>query len=102
MQSAERSAGQQADTGTLGTDRLGDLDGDAGAALVAGAMGVRADVGVRDEELLEQVAVGAVDLDAVGDTRYQPPKSLEGSTISADDIRRRQPFCGADKKSPAG
>jgi hypothetical protein len=56
----------------------------------------------RGQELPEKVAVGAVDLDAVGDTRYQPPKSLEGSTISAVDIRRRQPFCGADKKSPAG
>ena len=68
----------------------------------AAAIGVGADVGARGQELPGQVAVGAVDPDAVGDTRYQPPKSLEGLTISAVGIRRSQPFCGADKKSPAG
>ncbi len=51
--------------GDLGADGGDDLGGEAGAGLEVAAVGVGAAVGGRPEELVDEVAVGAVELDAV-------------------------------------
>jgi hypothetical protein len=68
-QIVERVVGRQTNAGALRTDgsrgRLGGLDDEAIALLVAAAVSVIAPIGVRGQELLEQIAVRAVQLDAV-------------------------------------
>ena len=61
--------GRNADAGALGTDLLDDRSRDlqhqAGAVLDRSAIGVGADIGAVLGELVEQIAVGAVDFDAI-------------------------------------
>ena len=65
----EHAAGREADAHAIGTpdgdDGFGDLDGQAGAGGEGVAVAIGAGVGATAEELVEQVAVGVMDLDAV-------------------------------------
>src|SRR3546814_6665559 len=66
---AGRGHRRQADAGAAGTDLLyhggGDLQHQAGAVFDAAAIGVGTLVDAAAQELVEQVAVGTMDLDAV-------------------------------------
>ena len=65
----EHAAGREADAYAVrtpdGDDRGGDFDRQAGAAGDRAAVAVFADIGAAAEELVEEVAVGIMDLDAV-------------------------------------
>jgi hypothetical protein len=83
---AERHRGRDADAGAIGPDLLGDrlghLDDEPGAVLDRAAVGVGAVVGVRRQELVQQVPVGGVDLHPVGTGR-------DGSGGGAAEILHR-------------
>src|SRR5690606_25240389 len=69
VETAERRARRQPDRGSIGADRVSNrgrrLDRDPRPVLARAAVLVRPTVRVRREELMDQVAVRAVDLDAV-------------------------------------
>ena len=68
-------------------DRLGHLEQEAGAVLEAAAVAVGAPVGAVAQELVDQVAVGAVDLDAVEAGRLGAPGAVGELGDDARDLR---------------
>jgi len=80
----ERAAGRDADPDAVGADRLGDrrgdLDDEAGAGLRRAAVAVGALVGAVGQELVQQVAVRAVQLDPV-------QTGLDGAAGGVDELR---------------
>ena len=67
---AQRQAWRKADSGAIGADLIGDslrhFDGEPDAVGDWPAIGVGPVIGVRRKELMDDIAVGAVNLDAVG------------------------------------
>src|SRR5690606_20458197 len=94
VESAEPGSRREPDRGSIGPDRVGDrccrLDRKPRAVLDRAAVFVRAQIRVRREELLDQIAVRTVNLDAVGTSLDRPlrrsPKVEDGLT----DLRGRK------------
>ena len=71
----------------LGTHGAGCLDEEARAVLEAAAVAVRTLVGQRGEELMEQVAVGRVDLQARVTRGQRPPGGCNEIALDPRDVR---------------
>lgn len=84
--------GRDADPDPASADLLGNgidhLEEKAGAVLDRAAIGVRAFIGAGAQELVDQIAVGSMDLDAVESGFDRGPRGLAVILDDAGDLRR--------------
>jgi hypothetical protein len=84
------NAHHQWEFGQLGTDQFDGFEQEAHPVLERAAVAVFAPVDARAEELLEQIAVGGVQLDRVVPGAKKPARRIEIRTLDRFDLRRSQ------------